>query len=205
VTCYLEVWRPGGPQLIPLVAEQVTIGRHPGCDLVIEHDGSVSRHHARLEAVAGAWCVQDVGSKAGTFVAGQQIIGVRALHDGDELRLGRTRLVFRSTEPPVVDATLTDDERLPRLTDRERDVLIALCRPLLVAAGRFSEPASTRRIGEELFIGETAVKGHLQRLYDKFGLPPGEGRRRVELANAAVTRGAVTLADLVRSSEQPPP
>ncbi len=204
MTCYLEVWRPGGPQLIPLVADRVTIGRHPGCDLVVDHDRSVSRQHARLEAVAGGWCVQDVGSSAGTYVAGQKIIGVRALHDGDELRLGRTRLVFRSTEPAAVASTLIDNEEPPALTLRERDVLISLCRPLLTGDGGFSEPASVRRIGEELFIGDAAVKGHLLRLYEKFGLQPGEGvRRRVELANAAVVRGAVSRADLARRPDTP--
>jgi hypothetical protein len=40
------------------------------------------------------------------------------------------------------------------------------------------------------------VKKHLARLYDKFAVFEGDERRRVRLANAAVTRGAVSLADL---------
>jgi len=46
-------------------------------------------------------------------------------------------------------------------------------------------------------VTEDAVKQHLLRLYDKFGLPPtGSGNRRVELAREAVLRGAVSRADI---------
>jgi hypothetical protein len=45
-------------------------------------------------------------------------------------------------------------------------------------------------------VGEAAVKQHLMRLYDKFGIADHTGRRRVLLANEAIRRGAVTLSDL---------
>jgi DNA-binding NarL/FixJ family response regulator len=80
-------------------------------------------------------------------------------------------------------------------TRRERDVLVALCRPVL-SADLFTEPASIRQIAEELVVTEAAVKQHLLRLYDKFGVFDSGERRRVRLANEAVRRGAVTLADL---------
>ncbi|MDN5858050.1 MAG: FHA domain-containing protein [Pseudonocardia sp.] len=195
-TAYLEVWHPGGPQLYPLVGDQVTIGRHPDCDLIVEHDGSVSRRHARIEALAGGWGVQDLGSSAGTTVSGHDVIGMRALCDGDELQLGRTRLVFRQTVPDAVAPT-EGVVAPPELTRRERDVLIALCRPLLRAAHTFNEPASLREIATELVVTDAAVKQHLQRLYEKFGLEPrGDGRRRVLLANEAIRRRAVALSDL---------
>jgi DNA-binding NarL/FixJ family response regulator len=83
----------------------------------------------------------------------------------------------------------------PSLTPRERDVLIELCRPLL-NGDLFCEPTPPRRIAEALVVSEDAVKKHLARLYDKFDVFEGDERRRVRLANAAVTRGAVSLADL---------
>ena len=70
----------------------------------------------------------------------------------------------------------------------------ALCRPLLTGDA-FTEPASIRTIAEELVVSEAAVKQHLSRLYGKFDVAQGE-RRRVQLANAAVARGAVKLGDL---------
>jgi DNA-binding transcriptional ArsR family regulator len=194
-SAHLEVWRPGGRQVVPLVTERVAIGRHPDNDVVLDHDPSVSRRHARIEFLAGGWCVQDLGSHAGTKVAGQDVIGVRALRDGDELQLGRTRLVFRSTEPAVVAPT-EGVTAPPELTRRERDVLVALCRPLF-SGQPFSEPASLGQIADELVVTQAAVKQHLLRLYDKFGLVADEGaRRRVLLANEAIRRRAVSLSDL---------
>jgi DNA-binding NarL/FixJ family response regulator len=69
-------------------------------------------------------------------------------------------------------------------------VLVALCRPM--ASGQvFTEPASIRAIAEELVVTDAAVKHHLLRLYDKFGLPDEGHRRRVRLANEAVRRGVI--------------
>ena len=65
----------------------------------------------------------------------------------------------------------------------------------MLSADLFTEPASIHQIALELVMSEAAVKQHLVRLYDKFGVYDGE-RRRVRLANEAVRRGAVTLADL---------
>ena len=86
-------------------------------------------------------------------------------------------------------------ETAPRLTPREQDVLVALCRPLL-DGNAFTEPSSIRAIAETLVVSEAAVKQHLGRLYGKFGITEGDERRRVRLANAAVARGAVGLGDL---------
>ena len=81
------------------------------------------------------------------------------------------------------------------LTRRERDVLIALCRPVL-DEDVFAEPASVRAIARELVVTEAAVKQHLLHLYDKFGITGGASRRRVALARAAVQREIVTAAGL---------
>jgi DNA-binding NarL/FixJ family response regulator len=83
----------------------------------------------------------------------------------------------------------------PSLTTRERDVLLALCRPLL-DRDMFTEPASTRSIAAELVITQAAVKQHLANLYDKFGVAPGDGHRRARLANEALRRGSVSLTEL---------
>jgi DNA-binding NarL/FixJ family response regulator len=60
----------------------------------------------------------------------------------------------------------------------------------------FAEPASLHDIATVLVVTEAAVEQHLLRLYDKFGIAPGTGSRRSRLANEAVRRGAVSLADL---------
>jgi tetratricopeptide (TPR) repeat protein len=82
---------------------------------------------------------------------------------------------------------------LPELTRRERDVLAALCAPVLTD-DVFAEPASVRAIARELVVTDAAVKQHLINLYDKFGIGAAGGRRRVTLAKEAIRRGAVDLA-----------
>ena len=89
----------------------------------------------------------------------------------------------------------------PELTPRERDVLVALCRPLL-ARDMFTEPAPTRAIAQELVITQAAVKQHLANLYEKFAIPPGDTHRRARLANEALRRGAVSLTELRQSEPE---
>jgi DNA-binding NarL/FixJ family response regulator len=131
----------------------------------------------------------------GTFVNGQRLLGDRQLRSGDEIRLGATRLVFMA-EGLDPDETETQAGRsAPALSPRERDVLVALCLPL-ASGDLFTEPAPIRQIADSLVVTEAAVKQHLLHLYDKFGIY-GEGeRRRFRLANEALRRGVVNLAEV---------
>jgi predicted component of type VI protein secretion system len=199
VSSHLEVWKPSGRELVALNGPRVTLGKAPTNAVSLEHDATVSRLHAILENHGSAWSIRDVGSRNGTYINGEKIDAERILRSGDELRLGKCRLVFqqaRQSGEPVDEATIVPDaaQLPPRLTRREVDVLMVLCRPL-VSDDPFPEPASVRRMAGELYVTEAAVKQHLQNLYDKFSIP-SEGDRRVRLANEALRRGAVTIAQL---------
>lgn len=85
------------------------------------------------------------------------------------------------------------------LTRREKDVLVALCRPLSTE-DVVAQPASVREIAAELVVTEAAVKQHLIHLYDKLGIAEGGERRRVTLAREAVKLGLVAAPE--RSSPQ---
>src|SRR5262245_48691983 len=87
----------------------------------------------------------------------------------------------------------------PELTRRERDVLVALCRPAL-DGDLFTEPASVRDIAAALVVTEAAVKQHLGNLYYKFGIGETGERRRVMLAGEAFRRGAITSDELSAES-----
>jgi hypothetical protein len=192
---YLEVWGvEAGRQVVGLDCPQLTVGRDPACDIAAPADPTLSRVHALLEAIGPGWCVRDLDSANGTFVNGERLSAERPLRADDELRMGRVRVVFHDATP--ARGVLTElSEPAPVLTPREQEVLVALCRPVL-AADVFTEPASIKTIADRLLVTEAAVKQHLGHLYDKFGVPEGEERRRVRLANEAVRRGAVSVGDL---------
>jgi DNA-binding CsgD family transcriptional regulator len=191
---YLEVWEDSGTRLVPLRDAAVLVGKSDRSTLQIASDPSLSRAHAVFERLGPVWCVRDLGSKNGTLVNGRPVAGQQALHDGDEIRLGRTRLVFRDDDRTSQSATRVGLAP-PQLTRRERDVLVALCRPLL-EGGLFREPAETKEIARSLVVSEGAVKQHLLHLYDKFAIYGTSERRRVQLANEALGRGAVHVSDL---------
>ena len=198
---HLEIWKPSGRELITLSGQRVTIGKASINLVSLNHDSTVSRLHAVLENLGFAWSVRDVGSHNGTYLNGEKISAERVLRSGDELRVGKSRLVFweqreEADETTVDEATISAAPALPppRLTRRELDVLVVLCRPL-VSDDPFPEPASVRRMASELFVTEAAIKQHLQNLYDKFAIP-AERNGRVRLANEAIRRGAVTIAQL---------
>lgn len=199
MNAFLEVWRPAGADLVQMDSDRITVGRAAGNDIVLSDDGQVSRVHAILERIAGSWSVRDVSSRNGTFLNGTRVSGEARLGPGDEIRIGRTRIVLRA-ERTADDPGMTEAQAPPpQLTPRERDVLIALFRPM-TSSEMFTEPASTRQIAQALWVSEAAVKQHLLRLYDKFGVG-GEGeRRRTRLANEALRRGAITMAE-VRAAE----
>jgi predicted component of type VI protein secretion system len=191
---YLEVWTAAGRELVALEAGRLTLGADPANDLTLPADPTLSRLHAALERYGAGWCVRDLDSRNGTFVNGQRVWRERPLRPGDELRVGATRLVYRSNQPSGGQATQAS-EPPPELTRREREVLVVLCRTVL-AGEAFTEPASIREIANALVVTEAAVKQHLTHLYDKFGISEGGERRRVRLANEALRRGAVTIAAL---------
>lgn len=179
--------------------ERVTIGKSSTNRVAFDHDSTVSRVHAVLEKLGVAWSIRDVGSRNGTYLNGEKITAERVLRSGDEIRIGKSRLVFweaRDGDEAPGDETISvaPTQLPPRLTRRELEVLVVLCRPL-VSDDPFPQAPSVRQMAQELFVTEAAVKQHLQNLYDKFAIPP-EGERRTRLANEATRRGAVTLAML---------
>ena len=191
----LEVWIDGARERIAILGERVTIGQSDANDVPLSFDKTVSRVHAVLERVASRWYLRDLGSRNGTFVNGERIWGERLIRAGDEIRLGSVRLVARVAGSEDGGEGTVAAESGPRLTPREREVLVALCRPM-ISGEVFREPASIRQIAADLVVSEAAVKQHLSRLYDKFGVFEREGRR-AHLANEAIRRGAVSTAEIL--------
>jgi pSer/pThr/pTyr-binding forkhead associated (FHA) protein len=75
------------------LAEPVTrLGRHPDSEISLD-DITVSRRHAEIERTPDGYVVRDAGSLNGTYV-NQERIDQAVLRHGDELQIGKFRLVF---------------------------------------------------------------------------------------------------------------
>jgi DNA-binding winged helix-turn-helix (wHTH) protein len=72
---------------VPLAEGSNVIGRGTDASVWIDAPG-VSRHHARIVVDGGEATIEDLGSKNGTYVAGEPVTVPRRLDDGDQIRLG---------------------------------------------------------------------------------------------------------------------
>jgi predicted component of type VI protein secretion system len=77
----------------PLKAEQSLIGRGSRCDVRIKHPG-ISAEHAIIRLVSGVATVEDMGSTNGTRVNGKRISQMQTLRHGDQIGVGRERLMY---------------------------------------------------------------------------------------------------------------
>jgi pSer/pThr/pTyr-binding forkhead associated (FHA) protein len=199
---FLVLRVPEGEQLlVPLGGrERVTIGREGGVDVAIAGDDQVSRVHAELELIGGAWVVRDDGlSRNGTFVNGERVGSRRRLADRDVITIGGTGILFRdpvAAERPEATVGAPSAVAMQPLTDAQRRVLIELCRPY-GTGDQFATPATNREIGERVFLSVDAVKGHLRVLFDRYGLGDlPQNEKRVRLAEQALRSGAIRISDL---------
>lgn len=191
---FLTVWTSGGTEFARLSGDRLLVGRSPSSDLVVAADPRASRLHAAFERLGDHWCLRDLTSRNGTFLNGTLLAGQARLTSGDEVRIGSTRIMVQ-LDAADEESSTEAPQQPPRLTPRERDVLVALIEPI-VLGGLFAEPAAPRAVATRLHVTEAAVRQHLINLYDKFGLIGQAERRRSHLANEAVRRGAVRLAEI---------
>jgi pSer/pThr/pTyr-binding forkhead associated (FHA) protein len=84
-----------GPQAgsrFPLENDVTTLGRHPNSEISLD-DITVSRRHAEIRKTVDGYEVIDAGSLNGTYVNQERIDRAMLIH-GDELQIGKFRLVF---------------------------------------------------------------------------------------------------------------
>lgn len=196
------LWRDasGTQQIFTLAdGDQVTVGRRSTSDLALTGDREVSRVHALIELIGGDWTVAEDGlSRNGTFVNGQRISQHRRLVDGDVIVIGTTVIEFRAASESTTAVTSPGAylQKAQGLTETQRKVLIALCRPYK-SASAYATPASNQQISGEVFLGVDAVKHHLRILFQRFeigDLP--QNQKRARLVECAFQWGLVTERDL---------
>jgi hypothetical protein len=107
-------------------------------------------------------------------------------------------VLYRVGSEDPTAGTVTDENTpsVDRLSDTQRRVLIALCRPYRDDP-RFAVPATNQQISREVSLGVDAVKTHLRVLFGKFGLEDlPQNEKRVRLAECAVQSGLVRRSEL---------
>jgi len=192
----------GGEQRIVVVepgAESLWVGRGDSADLRLDWDEEVSALHAQIEVVRDECTLLDDGlSRNGSFVGEQRVDGRRHLRDGDTLRFGRTRVLFRRPGEGAPEATVAASQ-VPAgatVSPGQRRVLLALCRPFKEES-QFATPATNQAIAEELHLSVDAVKTHMRALFEKLGVEDlPQNRKRVALVERALQSGVVSRREL---------
>ncbi|QDO90135.1 response regulator transcription factor [Ornithinimicrobium ciconiae] len=127
---------------------------------------------AALKAGASGFLLKDAGPA-------ELLTAIRAVHGGDAVVApSTTRRMLDHVIPHLPSAAGAVDAaqaRLAPLTDREREVLVAVARGL-----------SNSEIAAELFLAEATVKTHIGRILHKLGL-----RDRVHMVITAYETGLV--------------
>jgi pSer/pThr/pTyr-binding forkhead associated (FHA) protein len=179
--------------------EVLVAGRQDGAALQLGWDTSVSRLHAEMRRLAGSWMISDLSSHNGTWLNGRRITAGEPLRHSDRIQLGNTLLVFlapRTLMSAATSAAVNTGPTLEDLSDTQRRVLIALCRPLL-ADDATPATAANKQIAAECFLAEDTIKMTLRKLYEKFGFEQlGSSQKRQALADMAIRRGLVHIEHL---------
>jgi pSer/pThr/pTyr-binding forkhead associated (FHA) protein len=90
---------PNAGSRFQLDKDVVSAGRHPQSDIFLD-DVTVSRRHAEFRRTSEGFEVADVGSLNGTYV-NREPTESSALSNGDEVQVGKFRLVFLTGSRPV--------------------------------------------------------------------------------------------------------
>jgi hypothetical protein len=96
--------------------DELTVGRQPDCELVIDHP-SVSKRHAvlRWDAAGTRATLQDLGSTNGTFLnASSKIRNESILKDGDIISFGDVQFWYLLTPTLHAKLSQTRSSNLPR-------------------------------------------------------------------------------------------
>ncbi len=105
----LKGMTPG--QQFTLDGDRAILGRHPDCDIVLDV-GAVSRQHAQILQIDADFYVEDLKSRNGTFVNGEQIRDRHRLEDNDRIKICDLLFTFhrgkQHAQPGGIDPALAE-------------------------------------------------------------------------------------------------
>jgi two-component system, NtrC family, sensor kinase len=135
----------------------VSLGRGSRNDIRIG-DTEVSRQHASIQFADGQFVVRDRDSANGTLVNGTAV-RMKELHDGDQLQIGRTVLLFHQSGQHENGEAVADRIDLvgqPNLEDRSN---------IVAEVGQDSHPAATDRVVLPRVAATSQALSNLQAVY----------------------------------------
>src|ERR1700733_13363918 len=94
---------------VEIAANPFVVGRAPDCSLTLE-EPLASREHIKVIFEGGNYSLVDCGSRNGTYLNDEKVTGTKELRDGDEIRIGSTRLKFVSDKGGAHEDESDDDK-----------------------------------------------------------------------------------------------
>ena len=201
---------------IELSQAEVSIGRNPDCDLVIDNAG-VSSHHASIRQQDGLYVIVDNNSTNGVFVNGRRITE-HTLNYRDEIQLYNYVLKFMATaglqdeaDPDIAKETQINDSKtmeipisgvteLFKLRNKKKTAYLEVKGSptgkgkLVIARNRFSigrsKEADLRTSG---WFFAPAIAAEIEKRQDGYYLVP-QNRAKARINNRTVTQ-ATKLTD----------
>jgi len=131
----------------------ILIGRRAGADIQLPF-AAVSAEHARVVRTSGGWCVEDLGSSNGTFLADRRLPAgtPEPIAAGDVMRIGNVEVLFDGAVDSDADLAAAGTATLARhlvhdlfqaLPPAEKPRLLVIAGP---AAGRELSLSASARV-----------------------------------------------------------
>lgn len=98
VPVHLSFETEAGAQELRISTPEITLGRDPGNDCLL-NDKTVSSRHARLSFHHQQWWLEDLGSTNGTFLNQEPISSPRVVTSGDQIACGKINVTIHLESP----------------------------------------------------------------------------------------------------------
>ncbi len=152
---------------------EITIGRDPGCDVVMAVP-LVSSEHARLFFDGEEWTVSDLFSTNGTFVNGERVTASRTIQQGDRIQFGQDGPLIEfkhfDKNAPVVQTAEIVAEPAPRPSPQVKTTP-AVETPLIARPARPSAPAPPVAPPPRTYVKPAATKARKKKLDERRAIP----------------------------------
>ncbi|MBN2040889.1 MAG: VWA domain-containing protein [Spirochaetes bacterium] len=85
---------PDAGRKIPILYDEIVIGRNSGNDIIID-DRSAAGEHAKIKFIKNSFYLFDLASGKGTFLNENKLLRPKLLYDWDEIKIGKKVYIFR--------------------------------------------------------------------------------------------------------------